>query len=199
MIGVNFRWVKLLVGEKYWSPVKNWSLFTIFFFFFWPIRYLSNQELICLLEKSVLRFWKVICSQDKCLTPWKILQLELHIMSATTRFKLKVWTNTKLLYCRHCEIYDHLMITYDLNLPNTGKISPHPKLIFFNEVEFQWYSESNQSFTIDLFFAKIRSSHSQMFFEIGNLKTFANFTENSFVGVSCNQVAGLQAFRPATF
>ena len=32
MVGVNFSRVKLLVREKYWSPLKNWSLFTGFFF-----------------------------------------------------------------------------------------------------------------------------------------------------------------------
>ena len=32
MVGVNFSRIKLLIGEKYWSPLKNWSLFTVFFF-----------------------------------------------------------------------------------------------------------------------------------------------------------------------
>ena len=32
MVVVNFSRVKLLVGEKYWSPLKNWSLFTVCFF-----------------------------------------------------------------------------------------------------------------------------------------------------------------------
>ena len=32
MVGVNFSSINLLVGEKYWSPLKNWSLFTVFFF-----------------------------------------------------------------------------------------------------------------------------------------------------------------------
>ena len=39
MVGVNHSWVKLLVGEKYWSPLKNWSLFTIFS----PIWYLELE------------------------------------------------------------------------------------------------------------------------------------------------------------
>ena len=32
LVGVNFSRVKLLVVEKYWSPLKNWSLFTAVFF-----------------------------------------------------------------------------------------------------------------------------------------------------------------------
>ena len=32
LVGVNFSGVKLLFGEKYRSPLKNWSLFTGDFF-----------------------------------------------------------------------------------------------------------------------------------------------------------------------
>ena len=32
LVGVNFGWVKLLAGEKYLSPLKNWSLFNRLFF-----------------------------------------------------------------------------------------------------------------------------------------------------------------------
>ena len=31
-VGVSFSWAKLLIGEKYWWPLKNWSTFTSFFF-----------------------------------------------------------------------------------------------------------------------------------------------------------------------
>ena len=33
----NFWLELILVGQKYWSPLKNWLLFTVFFFL--PIRY----------------------------------------------------------------------------------------------------------------------------------------------------------------
>ena len=39
MVGVNFSRVKLLVGGKYWSPLKSWSLFTGFFS---PVRYAES-------------------------------------------------------------------------------------------------------------------------------------------------------------
>ena len=46
---------------------------------------------------------------------------------------------------------------------------------------------------MDLFSESLRSSCSEMFFKMGVLKIFENFTKNTCVGVFLSKVTGLQA------